>query len=229
MQTIALINQGEAYRELGNYELAQVTATKALELAEAVGYQRGKAIVLVNLSLIGLALGRHEQALANIERALTIAREIRARQTEAGALLRLGLIQTETGEFDAAEQALIMAQSIADELGEELSKLKVQAALANLALARGGRNELDKALAYLNELLPLLFREQSSEESQLLPLGLYLTCIRVLQAQADPRAEQLIIRAEAELRARSDKITDAALRRGYLNIAEHRALTALAS
>jgi hypothetical protein len=166
--------------------------------------------------------------LANIELALSIAREIRARQRKPARYSGLP-IQTETGKFDAAEQALIMAQSIIDELGEEPSKLKVQAALANLALARGGKNELDKALAYLNELLPLLFREQSSEESQLLPLGFYLTCIRVLQAQADPRAEQLIIRAGAELRARSDKITDAAFRRGYLNISEHRALTALAS
>lgn len=229
VQAIALINQGEAYRELGNYELAQVTATKALELAEAIGYQRGKAIVLDNLSLIRLALGRHEQALASVQIALALTREIGARHTEASALIHLGLIYTVLEEFNAAEQALTAANSLVRELGEELSKLEVQAALANLALARGERNELDKALPYLNELLPLLFQEPPIEKPLFLPLWLYLTCIRVLQAYADPRAGPLIIRAEVELRARSDRITDAAVRSGYLNISEHRAITALAS
>ena len=96
-------------------------------------------------------------------------------------------------------------------------------------LARGGNDALIRAYTSLNELLALLLQEPPHEKSHLLRLWLYLTCIRVMQARSDPRAAQLIARADAELRARSGKIADSALRLGYLNIAAHRAISTLAS
>ena len=141
---------------------------------------------------------------------------------------RQGLIYTETGQFDAAEQALGAANSIVHDLGDELTLFGVQAALANLVLARGRSEELEKAHDYLTELLSLLLQEPPSEKTQFLPMWLYLTGIRVLQARNDLRTEQLIVRAELELRSRSNKIPDNTLKFGYLNIREHSAITALA-
>lgn len=229
LQGNALVNRAEAYRELGQYLLAKGTAAQGLSLVRLSGFRRGEAIVLWNMGLIEFSLGRFEQALDATQAALTIAREIGARSTEASTLLHLGSIYTATGQLAEADQALNAANTIVRDLGEELPALEVQAALANLALARGGKDDLDKACAYLNDLLLLLLQEPPHEKSHFLPLVLYLTGCRVLIACSDPRAARLIDRANAELRARSEKIIDNALRREYLNVSEHRAIAALAS
>ena len=228
LRGMALTNRGEAYRELGQYHLANASAAQALALFQTSGFRRGEAIVLDNIGLVEFALGDYAQALQTIVAALEMAREIGLRSTEAYALLHLGLIYTETGQFDAAEQALSAANSIVHDLGDELTMFGVQAALANLVLARGRNGELERAHDYLNELLSLLLQEPPNEKTQFLPMWLYLTGIRVLQARNDPRSAQLIVRADLELRSRSNKITDNALRFGYLNIPEHSAITALA-
>ena len=228
LQGMALTNRGEAYRELGQYSLANITAARALTLVRSSGYRRGEAIVLDNIGLIGSSLGDFAQALEATEAAVTIAREIGSLSTEAGALIHIGLIQTQTKQFDAAQQALIAAKSIVQELGEELTMMEVRAGFANLVLARGGSDDLEQAYTDMIELLPSLLLEAPLEKPRVLPMWLYLTCIRVMQTYRDPRAEQLIARADAELRARSSKITDAALRLGYLNVAEHSAISSLA-
>lgn len=228
LQGIVLANRAEAYRELGQYALANDTAAQALALVRSRGYRRGEANVLDNMGLVEYSLGHFQQALETTKAALAIAREIESRPTEASALLHLGLIYTAAEQLDAAAQALIAASSLVHDLGEELLLLEVQAALADLALARGGKDNWDKANAYLIDLLPALLQEPPHEKSQFLPLWLYLVCIRVMRARGDPRVAQLIARADAALRASSSRIADSALRLGYLNVPAHRAITTLA-
>ena len=229
LQGIALTNRGEAYRELGQYELAKMIGAQALALTRSSGYRRGEAIVLDNLGLVELSLGNYAQAFELLQAALEIARDIGSRYTEVYALLHLGAIYAETGQFEAAEQALTAAQPLIQETGEDLTLLEVQARRANLMLARGSSDDLDKAYVQLSTLISLLLPESPHEKPPFLPLWLHLTCIRVLQGCRDPRAAQLILLANAELRSRSDKITDNALRQGYLNIPEHIDITSLAS
>jgi predicted ATPase/class 3 adenylate cyclase len=228
LQGMALANRAEAYRELGQYGLAKVTTARALELVRSSGDRRAEAIVLDNMGLIESSLGNYADALEAAKAAMAMAREIGSRPTEASALLHLGAVYTTTEQFDAAEQAIIAANGIVHELGEELTMREVQAALAHLALARGGNDDLDKAHTHLNELVQILLQEPPHEKARFLSLWIYLTCIRVMRACNDPRAAPLIARADAELRARSEKISDAALRIGYLNVPEHRAISIFA-
>ncbi len=228
LQGNALINRAEAYRELGQLLLAKDTAARGLSLVRSSGFRRGEAIVLWNLGQIELSLGHFEQALQTTQSALALAREIGARATEASTLLHLGLIYTAIEQFAEAEQALNTAYNIIHESSEELPMLEVQAALANLALAGGGTAGGNTALIYLKELLPVLLQQPPPEAARLLPMRVYLTSCRVLLACHDPRAGALIERSTAELRARSEKVADMALRREYLNVPEHRAIIALA-
>ncbi len=228
LQGMALTNCGESYRELGQYERANIIAAEALALSRASGYRRGEAIVLDNMGLADISLGNYAQARERIQAALDLAREIGSRYTESYALLHLGSIYTETGQFEAAEQALIAAQQILQE-DEDMTRLEVQPRLANLMLARGGDENVERAYACVSALISLLLQEAPPDKTLFLPLWSYLTCIRVLQARHDPRAAQLLVLAKAELRLRSEKITDTALRQGYLNIPEHTAILNLAS
>ena len=57
------------------------------------------------------------------------------------------------------------------------------------------------------------------------PTQIYLTAYRALQALDDPRADALLKQGYAHLQACADCISDAALRRQFLeNVAPHRAL-----
>lgn len=55
------------------------------------------------------------------------------------------------------------------------------------------------------------------------PFQVYLTCYRVLEANGDPRAPEVLAMAHAKLQERAARITDKVMRRSYLeNVAAHR-------
>jgi tetratricopeptide (TPR) repeat protein len=212
---LALINHGEALRELGQYATAQPLAERALALLRTGGLRRGEAIVLENLGLIASAQGRVPEARAAFEAALAIARDIDSRALVASTLLHLGTSQLDAGELDASECALGEAMALARELGIEPLQLQGHAALARLQLLRG-----EQPTEHLDALLPQL----QSATAATLPLALHAAAVQALEAHHDPRAAALREHARAELRARSERIADATLRRSYLDIREHRAI-----
>ena len=229
LQGIALTNRGEAYRELGQYTLANATAAQAIALVRSSGYRRGEAIVLDNIGLAEFSLGNHAKALEATQAAIAIAREIGSRPTEASLLVHLGLIHIEMRKFEPAEEALMEAILIADDLGDPMQLHEVQAGLAGLALARGGSDNLEKAQSQVEELIHEILQEPAPENTHIIPMWMYLTCIRVMKARSDTRAGRLIARSNTELRERCEKITEVSLRTGYLNMPENRAITTFAS
>ena len=102
--------------------------------------------------------------------------------------------------------------------------LDAMAGLARLALAQG---DLDAALGWLSEPLCQVTAngELAGAES---PSGVLLTCHQVLKMAGDnARADGLLTLAHAQLRAKAETISDALLRRGFLDaIPEHRAIVA---
>jgi tetratricopeptide (TPR) repeat protein len=224
VQGLALHNRSEAYRELGQYVSAKATAEEALTLVRAAGYRVGEANALENLALIEFALGERERALEHAQAALTITCEIAARRVEASVLIRIGQMRLEMGQLDAAEQSFHESQKIEQELQEPIPMFEIQAGLAGVCLARGGAESLEMAQARVQSLVEEILQEPPTEQSHILPLWLHWMAIRALQSRNDPRTAQLIVRANAELRARSEKITAADLRVGYENIPEHHAI-----
>jgi len=220
---MALINRAEAHRELGRYGPAQSVANQALALLRASGFRRGEAIVLENLGLIALALGQLDEARAATEAARAIATDIGLRALEASTLHHLGQIDTAAGRLNDAQRSLDAASTLMRELDAGPPALEVQTALAELALARGGADAPARALAHLAAVLPVLL-DTASNVATSLPLAVYRIALRVLAACGDARAAPLRERARRELQARSERIADAAVRRDYLAVAEHRAI-----
>ena len=199
-----IADSGEGYRDKDAC-LETISAVKASD----------EAIVLENLGLIASAQGRVPEARAAFEAALAIARDIDSRALVASTLLHLGTSQLDAGELDASECALGEAMALARELGVEPLQLEGHAALARLQLLRG-----EQPTEHLDALLPQL----QSATAATLPLALHAAAVQALEAHHDPRAAALREHARAELRARSERIADAALRRSYLDIREHRAI-----
>jgi tetratricopeptide (TPR) repeat protein len=228
VQGLALHNRSESYRELGQYLAAKKAAEESLALIRLAGYRVGEANTLENLAMIEFSLEERAQAFAHVQHALAIAREVAARRVEVSILTRIGFMQLQIEQLDAAEQAFLEALNIERQFEESIPMFELQAGLAGLALARAGAESLEQAQSYTRELTAEILRDPPTEQSHILPMGLYLICIRVAQACNDPCLEPLITRAKKELWARFAKITDLSLRPAYMGILEHREIMSFA-
>jgi tetratricopeptide (TPR) repeat protein len=179
--------------------------------------------------LIEFSLGESGRALELAEQALTIAREIGARRVEVSVLTRIGLMKLQMGEIDSAERVFLSAKEIEEEYKEAIPMFELQMGLAEAALARGDAAALTSARPAVDELASQILQDPPADQAHVIPLWLYLTCIRVMRATADTQADRLIRRVHAELLARCEKISDASLHDGFLNIPEHRAIIEFAA
>lgn len=220
---LALHNRSEALRELGQYEAARKAADESLALMRSSGYKVGEANTLENIAMIELAQGSYPDALLHAGQALAIAREVASRRVEASVLTRIGMTRLETGEFDEAEKNLIEAQTLETELNEPILRFEILSGLARVASGRG-----EAEVSFIQSLLDEILSDPPTEQSHLLPLGLYLTGIRAMGANNNPDTQKLVARAKMELSARSLRIADAGLRASYMNIPHHRDIAALA-
>lgn len=228
VQGLALHNKSEALRELGQYTKARETAEESIRLLRSSGYKAGEGWAMENLAMTEFFHGNHSKALELAEQALAISREITSRRLEVSVLTRIGLMRLGMGQLDRAEESLHLAEKIEAEFNDLIPVFEIQAGLAGVALARGS-NSMQKAGDLIIGLRDELLQDPPSDQSHILPMGLYLICIRVLQALADPRSEAMTSRSYKELMMRSDKITDADLRAGFLKIHEHQFIIAYAS
>ncbi|HLA06325.1 MAG TPA: adenylate/guanylate cyclase domain-containing protein [Anaerolineales bacterium] len=229
VQGLALYNQSEAYRNLGQYQPARDAAEESLKLLGSAGYRLGEADALENLAQIEFSLGERQHALELAGQALEIGREIAARRVEVSAMIRIGLMSLEMGQIEHAEEVFSKAKGIEEAHKETVPMFELQAGLAAAALARGDSKSVEAALSLVQDLAGEILQEPPTDQSHILPLRLYLTCILVMRTAGDPRSAQMIARSFAELQTRCEKISDVSLRPGYLGIPEHKAISEFAN
>jgi tetratricopeptide (TPR) repeat protein len=221
---------------------------QALALLRSSGQRRFEAIALENLGRVALAQGEHARAQRLFDDALALAREIGLRAIEASTCLDLGRLHTAQGAPAPADAALGEAGRLMQALGDDMGRLDVQMARADLCLRDSTRPTAERASAAraaITELLPRLLQALPAQATTppptagsadtgtaatsteaLLPMSAYLLACRVLEACGDSTAAALRARALAELRTRAARIPDPLVRRDYLQIAEHRTLLA---
>jgi tetratricopeptide (TPR) repeat protein len=120
---------------------------------------------------------------------------------------------------DAYRQGLVLRRK----WGQHHLAVEPLAGLARVALAQG---DPAKALAHVQEILDYM-ADHPALEGTLEPLRVYLACYRVLLANGDPRAEEILDAAYRLLQERAHGINDPDLRRSYLeNVPYHREIAA---
>jgi hypothetical protein len=96
-------------------------------------------------------------------------------------------------------------------LGEHHLAMESLAGLAHVAL---DQDDLDRAQAQVGQILSFL--EDNTLEGTEEPFRIYFVCHQVLRANQDPRAREILVSAYDLLQERAAKITDAELRRSFL-------------
>jgi tetratricopeptide (TPR) repeat protein len=206
--------------EFGAYAEARGTLEEALKLARVIGPRNIEGLALSLLSTVTLVEGNEVQALALANASLEMAEGSRTPQMLFGAHLAVGEAELALARYDDAMRSFELATAAAVRCSGN-SFLDCLAGQGRVALARG---EPRDALRRIEPAVEHVLAGRSLVSVEVPRLMLW-SCWRVLDANADPRADALLDLAHANLQERAASISDAAYRRMFLeNVPEHRSI-----
>ncbi len=197
--------------ELGEYALALEQHQQGVSILRELGERDVLSQIVVAVGVVYYHLGQYEAATENCEQALSIVLEIKNDLGQMRVLTLQGHLQRELGQLDQAADSYQQALDWALKLGMPQFVKQAQTGLALIALAQG---KLADAQAPLNDILNYL--ETSSPSTRDDVLWTYLTCYRILQASADPRARPTLEAAYRLLQAMAAGIDDEPLQASFL-------------
>lgn len=210
-EAICLSQRGSVSSELGQYDAALEDQNQGLAIFREIGDPNGISQMFAALGMVYYQSGRHELAHENGRQALTFADQAKNKLAQNRAHVLLGHALNDLDDLEAAAAAYRQALDLALELRLPHLVMPVRAALAGIALARGNP---DEARVALDEILPYLETHALSTVDEL--SRIYLTCYRILQAGADPRARATLNAGYRLLQEIAGKITDQGLRASFL-------------
>jgi DNA-binding SARP family transcriptional activator/predicted ATPase/Tfp pilus assembly protein PilF len=228
---LTLLNLGLTCNQQGDYAGASARYEEALHMSREIGDRPGEGIVLSNLGLLCHRQGDDEAALEYSKQALHIAQDAGDRSTQAFALMHMGLALEGLGPPSEAAEVYQQALILRQELGLQNLAIESLAGVARVSLSRGdltqAQAQAEAILAHLEETRHLTTRQTPASghglDGAIDPFHVYLTCYRVLAANGDPRAPEILAAAHRLLQAQAAKIGDDELRRSYLeNVITHR-------
>ena len=214
---LALGNLGAVAQNLGNLSLARQYYQQAVQIHRQVQMRDGEGQILRHLGRVAATQENYAEALDFFEQALQISCEIGNQIEEGNALNNIGEAWLGLGELDKATSILEKAVSLRQGLGQEHLVMDSRSNLAFINLTQG---ELASALLHVDTIINYMkeHRLDGSEE----PLRVYWLCYKVLQANQDPRASQILETAHSLLQERASKISDEADLKNFLeNIPWH--------
>jgi tetratricopeptide (TPR) repeat protein len=216
-QRVRLANGWAALGEPGR---AEPVVRAALAEAQRIGLPLVEGYAWQNLGHVLFLLGRTGEARAALERAQRAGRALRDASLEAGALVYLSDLALASGAY---AEALAHARQAFERVGAHAMGCVASSAAALACVALGA---FDEAARWAAE----------AQRGTALPGGLEEGEARVRLAQlevaraaaAGPSSQGLAREAASWLRARASKISDPALREGFLHrVPEHARLLAL--
>ena len=166
---------------------------------------------LADLGLLHHLRGENEAGRNYSQQAKEIAEERRDLLLQAMASRYLGHTLVALKELEEAQKVYQQARKLHQEAGEHAPALEATAGLAQTILSQGN---LDQAQQYVEEIIPHLETKVLSGLAE--PFRIHLTCYRVLRANQDPRAEEILTTAHRLLNERAAAIEDETLRRSFL-------------
>ena len=141
----ALVNLGNAYLNLENYDKAIESEYKALLITKEINDKLGESKALANLGLAYDYLGKYDKAIEYYQQWLAIARDTKDRIGESKVLGNLGLAYENLSNYDTAIKYYQQWLTIVRETKDRIAEGK---ALGNLGMVYDYLGKYDKAIEY---------------------------------------------------------------------------------
>ena len=154
----------------GEYDLAEESLEKALQINLGQKDPRGEAAVLQALASIDMMQGHYDSARPRLARSLELAREAKDRAGEAVLLFNLADVDRERGELARATEELGVALAITRDLGDRKG---MAASLHGLGMISSQAGEMEMAAEHFREALQVYqeLKDQAGEAGALFQLG----------------------------------------------------------
>jgi len=219
-ESVVLTSLGDTLLTLGGWEGARASYDAALALTRALGHRQQEGWAQARLGLLLHQQAEQAAALERAEQSLALAGAINDRNTMGYAHTLRGHSLAALGRQAEAAAAYQEALELRQALQQPNLAAESLAGLAELALSAGDHPQAGVHAAEIFALLNGGTLEGADE-----PFRVYLSCVRVLRAQRDERAEPLLQRARALLAERAARIEEEHARRAFLErVPSHRAL-----
>ncbi len=206
----ALANLGLVYLHIGDLDRAETYFENGLKVLRIIDDPQGQSLVLAYQALRLHRLGDNKTARDISQEALKIAEKSGSRAEMANALTTLAHAELELGCNIEAAASYHKALDIRQELDQLNLAAEVRAGLARLSLATDdlqlAKTQIDSILAYL---------ETGDLAGSLEPLGVYVTCVQVLQTLQDDRATELLNQAHLTLHQQAYRIQEQELKEKF--------------
>jgi tetratricopeptide (TPR) repeat protein len=215
---LALFNLAKTYAWQGDCGRSKSYCLQSIQIFQEIGDRQGEGEVLYFQSLLYHQMSDDETALECGQKALKIAQDIGDRTSQGYALMHLGHALAGLGRLPEAANTYRQSLDIRHEVGQPHLAMESLAGLARISLMQGDPVE---SQALVEEILSFL--ECNTLDGTSEPLRVYLTCYRVLTANQDPRAREIMNTAYRQLQERAAKIGDEEMQRSFLeNVSSHR-------
>jgi tetratricopeptide (TPR) repeat protein len=223
---IAHSTLGDIAWHFGQLADARQHYESACRLSEEADDPPGRCEDQVNLARLTYREGNYTVAREHSKQALALARGLNDANIQGDALLCLGHAALGIGNYTEAITAYTECLVLRRALHQEHLIAEPLAGLAQACLCQG---DIAHARTCVDELLPHLTADTVQSRRTLQgardPSQIFLTVYHVLQRLDDPRADSLLRQGYAHLQACADRISDAMLRRQFVeNVPVHRAL-----
>lgn len=215
---------GDLWMALGAYPQAQQEYAQGFTLVQARRTAYWASWLHASYGRLQHLCGDPAAAQTTCRLARQIAQEDGQRFVEQWALINLGHALADLGELTAAGHCYHQAIA-AHQAGNWLFRLPdAHAGWAAVLLAQ---NAATAALSHVETALTLLARQGLAAAGE--PFWVYWTCVRVLDAAGDSRAQSVLATAYQTLQARATQLVDAQLHQSFLQtVAANRQLIAAA-
>jgi tetratricopeptide (TPR) repeat protein/transcriptional regulator with XRE-family HTH domain len=137
----ALTDLGDVQYLKGDHAHAEISLTRAVDLARRLGDQRAEAGALVEFGVLQANTGDLAGAEASLTRALGQSGSEGDRLGEANALTNLGVAQYVAGNFTAAADSQQLALAIYRDLGDQVGQASALNGLGGVQQATGANAE----------------------------------------------------------------------------------------
>jgi predicted ATPase/class 3 adenylate cyclase len=221
-EVTGLSNVATVLLDLGEPGEAREKLEEALRLVRIFGPRQIEVPTLQHLAELALWERDDVEALALARAAVEIASTLDMPERMSGASCVLGEAELAVGRYEAAMLSFERAADGATKMGTTWA-YDAYAGQARVALAQGDARD---AARRVQPVLSCVFSGKRLEHVEVPRLILW-TCYRVLAANADPRAEEMLAIAYANVQERAASISDERMRKGFLeNVPEHREIVA---
>lgn len=219
-EAYAVADLSRLYSYLGAYAQARALLEQAQVLTKGSKSPDAHLDRLLASAVLHHQTGEFAAALRYASHCQQVAKASGSRRFAGVAAVYQGYALEGLGEWANAAESYTYALQLFEQLDIVSAAAEAQAGLARVALAQG-----DQALAQcqVSALLPILAAHPQVEVDE--PFLIYLTCYRVLAANADPRALTMLQQGYVLLQHYANQITDEMLRSSFLQqVAVHQAL-----